>query len=117
MDKTQEELCAYHLDKPTQLKVKDLSEEQYIEFLALWKTADQYELASIAQKTSEVRSEVALLKDAIKRHFHFPARRLGKRHRTERIELPRVLKEFVERSSSLETAQNDPRLAARSLHD
>jgi hypothetical protein len=35
VDKTQEELCAYHLDKPTQLKVKDLSEEKYIEFLAL----------------------------------------------------------------------------------
>jgi hypothetical protein len=47
---------------------------------------------------------VALLKDAIKRRFHFPVRRLRTRHQTEHIELPPILKDFVVRSSSLETA-------------
>jgi hypothetical protein len=108
MDKRGEELCAYHLDKPTQLMVKDFPKEKYAEFLQRWKSVDQYEMALTAQKSGEIRSEVAPFKDAIKRYFHLPVRRLRTRYQTGHIQLPSMLDEPVAQSSSLETKQNYP---------
>jgi hypothetical protein len=107
VDKRDAELSTHHLDKPTQLKVKDLSEEKYAEFLALWKAADQCEKALVARKMGRARSELGLIKDAIKRHFHFPVRRLRTRHQSERIELPPILAEFAAQRPFLEITENN----------
>jgi len=111
----EDDLGSYHLDKPSIQKAKDLPEEEYSEFLNLWKAADQHEQAWIAADIAEIRAKMARVKDAIKRRNNLPVRRLEV-ERKPAPQMPQMLLDFVESGTaeiSVQTA--DPRSVQRGV--
>jgi hypothetical protein len=101
----EDELCTYHLDKPSVLQAKELPEPEYAEFLNLWKAADEHEQAWIAADIAEIRAKMSRVKDAIKRRKNLPVRRL-ETARKPVPQMPQILLDFVQTTDDEQSVQS-----------
>jgi hypothetical protein len=101
----EQELCTYHLDKPSVVKARDFSETEYAEFLNLWKLADEHEQAWIAADIAEIRAKMGRVKDAIKRHKNLPVRRLEVERKPVPA-MPQMLLDFVQTTGDSQCVQS-----------